>query len=58
MILNTTAQKKFDWSTVDGIPLIKKRSYLEKMDPFGREYYGVSRFWDMDTNIKEDSGLL
>ena len=29
----------------------------KKKDPFGREYYGVSNFWGMDDNIKEDSDL-
>lgn len=35
----------------------QKVSYLKKMDPFGRDYYGVSNFWGMDANIKEGSDL-
>ncbi|QTE74764.1 hypothetical protein JS518_02425 [Clostridiales bacterium FE2010] len=57
MLLNASAQKKFDCSTIDSIPLIKKYPIWKKMDPFGRDYYGVSNFWGMDANIKEGSDL-
>lgn len=57
MILNMSAQKKFDCSIIDSIPLIQKYPIWKKKDPFGREYYGVSNFWGMDANIKEDSDL-
>lgn len=50
MILNMSAQKKFDCSIIDSIPLIQKYPIWKKKDPFGREYYGVSNFWGMDAS--------
>ncbi|MBR3621231.1 MAG: hypothetical protein IKN56_06950 [Clostridia bacterium] len=57
MIQNESAKKLFDCSAVDDIAPDNEYKVCKKTDLFGRDYYGVANFWNVDNSIKEDCDL-
>ncbi len=57
MIFNGSAKKMFDYSAVDAIKPDSAYPVWRKTDPYGRDYYGVSNFWNLDVIIRENEDL-
>lgn len=57
MIINELAKNLFDCSSIDDISPDNKYNVWGKTDSYGRDYYGVANFWNVDNNIKEDCDL-
>ena len=57
MIVNESAKLIFDNSIVDNISPVNEYPIWRKQDQFGRTYYGVSHFWNMDNSIDESTDL-
>lgn len=57
MIFNEPAKNLFDCSSIDDISPDNEYNVWGKTDSYGRDYYGVANFWNVDNNIKEDCDL-
>lgn len=57
MIINELAKNLFDCSSIDDISPDNEYNVWGKTDSYGRDYYGVANFWNVDNNIKEDCDL-
>ena len=53
MFFNKYAKEMFDHSMISDIPPVNTFPIWKKTDPYGRDYYGVSHFWSMDTYIEK-----
>ncbi len=54
---NQLAQNIFDFSGTEDFPPIDEYPIRKKPDPFGRSYFGVCHFCDMDIHIEKDCDL-
>lgn len=57
MFFNKYAKEMFDHSMISDIPPVNTFPIWKKTDPYGRDYYGVSHFWSMDTYIEKNCDL-
>ena len=57
MIINELAKNLFDCSSIDDISPDNEYIVWQKTDLYGRDYYGVANFWNVDNNLKEDCDL-
>lgn len=57
MIINELAKNLFDCSSIDDISPDNEYNVWGKTDSYGRDYYGVANFWNVDNNLKEDCDL-
>ena len=57
MVFNKYAKMIFNDSMVSEIPPVNKFPIWKKIDPYGRDYFGVSHFWNMDTHIEKSCDL-
>jgi len=57
MIFNKLAKNLFDCSSIDDISPDNIYNVWKKTDSYGRDYYGVTNFWNVDNNLKEDCEL-
>ncbi len=57
MIINELAKNLFDCSSIDDISSDNEYNVWGKTDSYGRDYYGVANFWNVDNNLKENCDL-
>ena len=57
MLLNESAETLFGTISTEEAPLNNEYPSWQKTDAFGRTYYGVSDFWNLDQSISEDADL-
>lgn len=57
MVFNKYAKAMFDHSMIGEIPPVNTFPIWKKTDPYGRDYFGISHFWSMDTQIEKNSDL-
>lgn len=57
MVFNNQAKEKFSEINISDIKPNDNFPIWKKYDDFGRAYYGVSHFWNMDERISADTDL-
>lgn len=57
VIYNNQAKEIFGEIDIKNIEPNDKYLIWEKLDDFGRTYYGVSHFWNQDSHISDDTDL-
>ncbi len=57
MVFNNQAKEKFSEINISDIKINDDYPIWKKHDDFGRAYYGISNFGNMDENISADTDL-